>query len=280
VKSEPSSLFVRALFCASIWCVGGSGAEAQEIRAAAPAAALGVNALIGGITAGARAAFEHRNIGRAFAFGTLGGAMNYGGKWVASRNGDASGWMGTLIGATGTSIVVNAGAGAHPLSEITVPLPALRVRLRPVARKVDLSFHALDAWLIATNVGKAHTRINWARTAKTGAFVLETDREIFTDGGFRGGIALGPVLLMQGNDVGVWKHEGTHLQQWWFAQEAIGRPVENALKRRSQLFSWIPGWVDPGFVVPAMVLLDDAFFDYGKGLSNLLETEATLLERR
>jgi hypothetical protein len=258
-------------------------AAAQDARPATTASALGTNVLIGGITAGARAVFERKDVSHAFALGALGGALHFGGKYVATSRGSASGWAGTVIASTGTSMVVNAGAGVSPLSEIAIPVAALRIRIRPQERRARVTVNAFDAGVLAAHIGQRATHIDWWRSAATGTFVAETEnRDILADGRYVLGLALGPFVLISDqalDPVSTWKHEAAHVQQYWFAQEAIGRPIENALRTRTRVTSWIPTWVDFGVVAPALVAADHAWFGQ-RGLSNLYESEAHFLEQR
>ena len=261
-----------------------SRASGQRVPPTNNAAAIGANVLIGGLTAAGRALIEHRDPARAFAIGALGGGVHFAGKYVASRRGYASGWVGTGIAATGTSILTNAGAGAGALSELHMPIAALRIRYRPSTKRVAVGVNAYEAAVYARYLGRRELAVDWNSSAATGTLVLTAvnRRIVLGDGLEPSGVAAGSLIIVGDrliDPVTTLKHEFVHVQQMWFMQEAWNRPLEHALRKRSRLTRWIPSWLDLGFLPFTVQNLNHMWFGRYRGISNLQESEAELLER-
>lgn len=246
-----------------------------ERRDVGVTAAFGCNVLLGGITAATRALIERHDPLRAFAIGALGGAVHFGGKLMGPKTSLA----GIAVGATGTAIVVNAGRGVSPLDELYLPVGPLRVRVTPRAeRKVRVAFNAYNAVVLAGNMARDGLVMDWGRTGATGTFVMRTDNQrIFRNGRELGGVAVGSLIVLSdfaASNPDLSHHEVIHVHQYLFLDEAIGRPIEEYLRRRVPLARWIPRWLELGVVPVAFAALDQAIFGADSPLYRLIESEA------
>lgn len=267
---------------------GASSATAQTshepARGATTAEVIGGNILIGGVIAATRALFTDADPVRAFALGALGGGIHVAGKNLAVEPGVAKAWAGHIVASTGTSIVSNAGRGKRLLDEISIPLASARIRVTPFDdTKVRFALNVFESAMIVRHAVRDGLAINWSRSLSTGVvvFVAEGKRIFYGDREF-GGFAVAPTVVVSslGQDLDrVVRHEVIHVHQQWLVQEAIGRPVESAIRGRLKLARRIPHWLEFGVFGPGFLLLGDWMTD-GKGLYNLMQAEAELLERR
>ncbi|HJQ21672.1 MAG TPA: hypothetical protein VJ867_15090 [Gemmatimonadaceae bacterium] len=282
-----TSLVRLTLLAAPCAALLSRGAEAQVVNVPQTSAVIGVNVLIGGLTATTWALIRHRDPARAFAFGALGGATHFAGKYVASRRGTLSGWSGLLLSATGSSMVTNAGAGVAPLEDISIPIASLRVHLRPAAHGARVSVNAYETVMILHYATRQDLDIDWPRTLQTGTLVAHTDDDIVLDGDQAiDGVTYGPAIVVErvGREVpaNVWKHEGTHVLQNYFEQDAWGIPIEDAVRKHlpMPMLRRIPDWIDIGIATYFIRAANIVLLGRYHGLDNLVEGEAYFMERR
>jgi len=242
------------------------------------------NVLAGGLTAAAQAMLRGKDPFRAFGIGAFGGAVHLFGKNLAVEPGAANSWMGLALAGTGTSIVANAGRGVSMLQEVTIPLAVARVRIAPRdSHKVRLSVNAYESGLFVRALLRSGIEIDWGRSAASGTAVFVTrERRIILDDREVSGVATGSVLLISAfafDAPRVLRHELVHAHQHWFAAEAWGGPIEDALRTRVPGAKRLPVWLDVGLVVPTIFVLE-RWLTNGAGARRLTEAEADLLERR
>ena len=263
-----------------------SVAQAQYVppnrRAATAAELLGGNMLIGGFTAATRALFGGQDPFRAFAIGSMGGAVVLAGKYLAVEPG--TGLLGLATHSIGSSVVVNAGRGVSPLEEITVPLPGLRFRFTPQAeRKVRVALNAFELVVATQYAVRDGLETNWDYSLSTGAFVFNaTHRHVQFNETNVDGAATGPVAIVSAfadDPDQTARHEIVHVYQNWFTQEAWGRPVESYLRSRMPFGNRIPSWIEFGVGSPALLMIEHWIVGR-RGTILLEEAEAGLLERR
>ena len=259
------------------------GATSQAVKVSSTSAVLGVNVLVGGLTAATWAALKRHDVARAFGLGAFGGAMHFAGKYVASRRGTLSPWTGLVISGTGTSVVANAGDGVSPFDEISIPVASMRLRMRPTERRVSVSLNAYESAWILRYMTRAGMRVSWTRSGQTGTLVTYTGQDIILNGKQVGGVTTGPAIVVDQlrgeGSVDIWKHEGTHVLQNWFGEDAVGRPAERMLRQHVQFLRHIPEWLDLGVAYPALELGADLLFGRNRGLDNLVEAEAYFMQR-
>jgi hypothetical protein len=269
-----------------ICCATTATATAQELRQSQPravgvTAAFGVNVLLGGLTAATRAWIEGHNPARAFAIGAIGGAVHFSAKLV----GPGASIVGPALGATGTSIVVNAGRGVGPLDELYVPVGPLRLRFAPRGpRDVRVAVNAHDAIVLVQGLAREGLVMDWGRTASSGTFVLRTEnRQLWSNDQEVGGVALGSVIVLSdfyADPPEILDHEVVHAHQYWFADEAIGRPLEGYLRKRIPLVRRLPHWLELGLVTYSFAVAEVLIFGRDGPAHRLVESEAYMLTRR
>lgn len=272
-----------AAIAAALTCCSAAAASAQfpppsQPRDVGVTAAFGVNVLVGGLTAATRALIERHDPVRAFAIGAVGGAVHFGAKLI----GPGTSLAGIAVSATGTAIVVNAGRGVSPLEELYVPVGPLRVRVTPRApRKVRVALHAYDAVVLAHNLARPGLLMDWGRTGSSGAFVLRTDnKHLWDDNRELNGLAVGSLIVMSAFSTDPPRtahHELVHVHQYMFLDEAIGRPIEEYLRRRIPLARRLPRWLELGVVAPALGAMEYWIFGSDGPVYRLVESEAEMV---
>lgn len=255
----------------------------RERRAATPAELLGGNVLLGGVTAATRAMLDGRNPFKAFGIGALGGAIHLAGKNLTLEPGAPKNWLGLALAGTGTSMIANAGRGVSPFEELSLPVAAARIRVTP--RSSDKVRFVLNVYESAVLIDAAFTeglRIDWNRTAASGAAVFTTDLRIMLEGEEFAGIARAAVVVVgaAASDTSrTVRHEVVHVHQNWFLQDAWGRPIEDLLRRKVPGARFIPRWLELGGAAPGLFALE-AWLPGRSGLRAIKEAEAERLERR
>jgi hypothetical protein len=270
-----------ALTCCATIVATAQIPEPPAPRAVGVTAAFGLNVLLGGLTAATRALIEGHDPARAFAIGAIGGGVHFGAKLV----GTGTSLAGMAVGAAGTSIVVNAGRGVSPLEELYVPVGPLRLRVTPRApRKVRVAIHAYNTVALAHNLARPGLVMDWGRTASSGTFVLRADnRRILAGDRELGGLAIGNLYVITGfpsDPERTERHELIHVHQYLFVDEAIGRPVEEYLRRIVPLARHLPRWLELGIVPPALAALELSIFGGEGPVTRLGESEADMVSRR
>lgn len=101
---------------------------------------VGVNALLGGLTAAAVQWFRGDPVTEAFLVGAVGGGVTYAGKRVAVDDFYGAGLLGRELASVGGSMVRNASAGRGPLDELVLPVGPVRLYISGdrVVPRVDL----------------------------------------------------------------------------------------------------------------------------------------------
>lgn len=202
------------------------------------AAVLGVNALVGGLTAGLWQELSGGSFDDGFAAGALGGSVAYAGKRVASETFAGAGFLGRQVAATGTSIVRNASDGRGLLDRIQLPVGPLRVYLSPrdLARpRLEVNLHELY-W---TSYGLADGRLalDAGESLSSGTAVFRSDRPLLdADDRVLRGAAVGGTVFLGPLDGQVAKrtlaHERSHVLQLDFVHHAWFGPLEDHLARK------------------------------------------------
>ena len=125
--------------------------------------------------------------------------------------------------------------------------------------------------------------IDWNRSFASGAVVFfAQEKRIFLDGEEYGGFAVAPTVLISTfvpDTARMIRHEVVHVHQQWFLQESLGRPIEEALRKRLKLARYLPTWLEVGVVAPGLLVFEN-WASRGEGMKRILEAEAERLERR
>ena len=241
------------------------------------------NALVGGATAAVSAMFRRQDPIRAFIQGVGGGLVHAGGKVLATSPRAALNWPGVVMAGVGTSIVYNAGRGAHLLEEISVPAYSLRLRYsRQSPRRFHVVLNALETAVAIRTWSREGIALDWTRSSYTGTPMFEGGFMMDNEGNESAGEALGSTAIVSRSATDfnqTVRHEVAHVHQFWFVQDAWGRPLEDALRRSTVVGQWLPGWLEIGLAGPVLVVLANRA-DGGSVLRAAWEGEAERLERR
>lgn len=239
-------------------------------------ALLGVNALLGGVTAGIAGALDGRGFADGFAGGAAGGAVLYAGKRAAAARFDGAGLMGRQVAGIGASMVANAGAGVPLLSETHLHLGPVRLRVTGgwnewrVRPRLDLPSAAAAVHALAV----PGLEFDAGRSLSSGVLVfVSPDRSIVPRFGgpatsayglaLPGTILLGRTEHLPPERVGhVFAHERIHVLQYDQLQLTIGRGVEERLLGGAAWGRALTRRTDLGLILPPLVGLA-AFVPYG-----------------
>ena len=285
-RSRYRALGAPALATAALWCAAIAGAQSPERppRAATTAEVIGANILIGGVIAATRALFTDADPFRAFTIGAIGGGVHLAGKSLAVEEGARNAWAGLVVASTGASIVANAGAGVHPLKEVSIPLASTRLRVTPFEdRKITFAVNLVESAFIVRHAVRDRLFVDWKRSLQSGVLVyFAQDKRIFVREREVGGFALAPTAVISTfmeDTARIIRHEVVHVHQQWFLQGALGRPIEDAIRARIGIARHVPKWLEIGIVGPAIFGIYD-WVTWEKGLSSVTEAEAYRLDRR
>lgn len=240
---------------------------------------LGLNTLLGAVTAGVINRIHGRPFKDAAMAGAAGGGLEFAGKRLAAARFTGAGLMGREVGAVGASAVRNASEGRAAFDELMLPLGPIRFYVRPgggglSAVRLSLPEAATLIWA-ATH---PDLRLLWGESFSSGAPVFEAPgRTIRIDRvEMANGVAVNGVIVLEGR----WRegprfilaHERVHVLQRDFAGHAWSGPFDRWVLDRTDLTSALGRWVDPGLLV---------FPIYALGfVSDMVEGEAEFLETR
>ena len=247
--------------------------------------AIAFNVLIGGTIAAFRAHIAGRSAWSAFKTGALGGSVHFLGKEIGVGRWAPSGVLGTVVAATGTSIIANASEGRAALSELSVPVSAVRLRFTPTAQsKFHVSLNAFYAGFLVRDALRSGLRFDGRHSAYAVSPVFMTDKRIKDGDVFPGGVTDGSnvVITTTRYDVTedeVLRHEATHVRQFFLIEEAIGQPLERRLRTLIPGVRRIPAWLELGFFPLAALALDE-LSPSRRPLYRWLDGEAEMFEHR
>ncbi len=200
--------------------------------------ALGINAALGGLTAGLMREMRGGSFWEGAWPGMLGGGIGYMGKHVAAERFSGAGLIGRQVGAVGASVVQNASEGRAMFERLVMPLGPLRfyvetTRTPRVRAKLDLAGAVMVGWA----VNHRGVDLMLAESVSSGAPVFAVDETV--NGDWAGAHVAGVVLLRDfpGLDhlLAALPHERVHVLQYDQSFVLWSAPAEGAL------FSTIPG---------------------------------------
>lgn len=226
------------------------------------AISLGVNAMLGGVTAGVGHSTKGTSFWRGFARGAAGGGLAYGGRWVGAQRFHGAGLLGRQAGAVGASLVNNAARGRGALDRIVLPVGPVRLYLQPAAHpqvraKVDLAA-VLAAGYVAAQEG---SRLNIGSSLSAGAVVFAMPEEYTGPRGAPIGVSAAHTAGViwyrdwEGSDrtsvEGILAHERVHVGQYDFLFTIWSEPAESWLSKRIPGAMRVHRYVDFGLHLPA-----------------------------
>jgi hypothetical protein len=258
---------------------GGQALTAQyQVRVGNQTRIIAGNAAIGGLTAALHAAMIGKPMGHAFVIGALGGGIHGSGK-LLGRDMDLPS---IAVGATGTSIVANAGRGASAFDELVFPVTAVRLRVTPNAvHKVHIALNAYESAALARRLVRPELRVDWDRSLQSGTFVFRTSSPLSAPGGRRANGRTAASIITLSNfsrrPDETFQHERVHVQQGWFFQEVWGRPIEDGL--RASWLRRIPSWLEIGLLPPTLLALERSMAGMNGPFRSWHEWEAETISR-
>lgn len=199
---------------------------------------LGLNALIGGVTAGVWRELGDATFQDGFAAGALGGSVVYAGKRLAAESFPGAGLLGRDVAAVGSSVVRNASDGRPLLDSLVVPVGPVRLYAssnRGFRPRVEASLP--DLYWMTYGLVEDRLRLDLAESLSSGAPVFESDRSLVDiddepiSGAAAGGVVFLSPLADEERDR-VLAHERTHVLQADFIYHAWFRPLEDGVTVR------------------------------------------------
>ena len=137
---------------------------------------LALNVAIGATASVARAIVSGVPMRTALVKGLVGGSLMSAGLELIGTESPSTRFAGLQLTAVGASIARNVDGGAPPLSDLTLPVYPLYLRIRPGTKTpITARLSAMSAVRLATVLTDgAHTRVDWGATLTTGAPVLRS----------------------------------------------------------------------------------------------------------
>ncbi len=193
-------------------------------RWAAHAGILGVNAVLGGVSAGLLQELRGGSFKDGFSRGALGGTVTYFGKRVASRRFQGAGFLGREVSALGSSMVRNASEARPTFETMVFPIGPVRLHIQPHGKRpIDASLDVMGALWLAYGISEPELELDTKESLSAGAPVFRTDNKLIV---FRsnqlhaGGITPAGTILL--SHVPAWgqpflervlAHERVHVEQ-------------------------------------------------------------------
>lgn len=223
----------------------------------------GANALLGGLTSGIVRWVRGESFLEGLWGGALGGGVHYAGKRIGTAAFPGAGLAGTMVGATGASMVRNVGMGYGMLEYLTLPVGpiVLNWRTTPDSAGVSARLHVGRAIFLGRLLLNDDLRFNGAESLSAGTPVFEArDRVIEGESGREiggvemwGTITLSDRGLMPPLDHGrLLAHERVHVVQETLLNIAWADPIEDWLVARLPYGDVVNRYVDFGGVYMAV----------------------------
>ena len=246
-----------------------SGLSAQASPDVNRTEQVGVNVLMGGLSAAIIAYLRGDDPTTAALGGALGGLVWYAGKATAAARFSGAGFVGRQIGGVGAAISRNTGEGRGLLSRVILPVGPLRIDVTPVEPgEARTQVHVWDLGAVVYGILKSDLRFNADESLSAGAAVFVAEgRTVNTRGLDVNGYATGGVIIRSGiientSVASLLALERVHVVQHGFTSHVWSDPLEDfylrnamgtdALARRIELgvaqplFTWLSGLVsDP-----------------------------------
>jgi hypothetical protein len=225
---------------------------------------LGVNAALGGLTAGLRQHARGGSFWRGFATGAAGGGVIYGGKWLSAEEFWGAGLAGRQVAAVGSSLVRNASEGRAAFEYLMVPIGPVRLYVdRGATPTAHFKLDLLGAGVLAYHALSSDARFDGGASFSAGTAVFHT--QVVPRPEWHGSNIAGVIVLRdpEGNPPAthfppdmVFAHERIHLLQYDQALHMWGAPFEQWLLPRVPGGAWLARHVDLGLIVVPVVLMN------------------------
>lgn len=248
---------------------------------------LGVNALLGGMTAGALQGLRGGSFPDGFTRGASGGAVAYAGRRLSVEKFYGAGFLGREVSAIGASVIRNSSDGRPSLERLFLPVGPLHLyvdRSGKTSVRAKLNLYAF-AWTARAALAP-ELRFDLAKSLSAGAPVFDApDRNIIgSSGDTIRGMVVGGTIFLSGTlhplaEGQTFAHERVHILQGDLQFHAWGDPIEAWAARRTRIGSVLYRYVDFGVTMPNGISLVYRILEVDPR-NRLREIEAEFLEDR
>ncbi len=181
-------------------CIPSAPASAPATDWGREARLLGINAALGGVTAGLLQKLRGGDFSDAFLKGAFGGTVTYGAKKFAAQDFDGAGFLARQVGSAGDSFVRNAAEGVPLLDRVYLPLWLVRLEVHPrgderrVQPRIDL---VTTGWAVYA-LFDSDRDFDAGASLSSGALVYHSDSALArtSDGRVAYGATVGGVILL------------------------------------------------------------------------------------
>lgn len=257
-----------------------------QVTLTSEVAALGANALLGGLGSGIAAWLRGESFAEAFTVGAAGGAVVFVGKRVATIRVPGAGLGGRVVGAVGASMVRNAATGRGAMELVLLPVGPVTVywKTSPDSGSVSARLNVGRAIFLGRLLAQDRLRLDWGETLSAGGPVFHAQgRVIEGENGNRvGGVELwgtitlsDPALSPTMDHERLLAHERVHLIQDDFLNVAWAGPMEEWLLARVPYGDVLSRYVEPGVLYMGIAGIFVAAMPYDE---RPWEVEASYLE--
>jgi hypothetical protein len=249
-------------------------------------AALGANALLGGLSAGVMQKAKKGSFSAGFLRGLAGGAVIYGGKRIAVERFGGAGLVGREVAALGSSMVRNSGEGRGMLEEVALPVGPVWLFLQSGAPRVRARIDVYStAWMLWA-IQSSELDLDYGRSLSAGAPVFVTNNRVIisdSDSTHALGVTEGAVMMISdipayGRESSrrVFEHERVHVLQMDQVFRTITDPFEDMLIDRVPYVRRLNGYIELNLAAPLFSLINDRIPAH---LDRPWETEAIFFSR-
>lgn len=213
---------------------------------------LGVNAVLGGLTAGVGRWLNGGSIHQGLEVGLAGGALGYVGRYVAVQDFGGAGLLGRQVNAVGTSMVANAAADRPWLSRLDLPVGPVVLRFEPGSGLLPSPrVRVWDAVWLVSGLVDSRLELDWKESVSSGAPVFRAPDHLLEDGAY-GRYVGGVIVLGLNQRPSTLAHERVHVLQFDATHGYWGRPVEDWAAEALPDVT-VPGWIEGGGAAPLML---------------------------
>lgn len=220
--------------CIGIYPCPAPATPSQSPRWQGHALALGINAALGGLSAGIVRAARGESFRDAFFLGAAGGGITYFGKYVAAQQSPGAGLIGRQAAGLGASLTRNAITGSGSFERLSLPLGPILIHYSAAGTRLTLDLPTVAGTIYG--LSRPGSRFDLKKSLATGAVVFEVESiRRQRDGEFILGMAIGGVILYRTDPHFYYSqdeiiaHEVVHVVQHDFAEISFSSPFEEWL---------------------------------------------------
>jgi hypothetical protein len=224
----------------------------------------GINAAVGGLTAGTWRILSGKSFWNGFLRGAGAGVAVFAGKRIIAEGSPAAWWAGRQLAAIGGSEVANAAEGRAPFQKITIPAGPVRLHFEPRAKLAPSASLDLASTVAAIVVGtRSGNRLGIQESLATGTIAFVTPELSDAIGGNVANIITISELAPDGdfppleNKRDILSHELIHSAQYDFVLAAWGDAAQTAILRKLHLSGGITRYIDFSLLLPFQIAANE-----------------------